>query len=116
MKSLFVAVLLTLSSQAHALTSCVNADGTFSLNIYNSVPIKLLVTDTTVSAAPFSYTCEKTQISNDEEILVGYGCVGGTIGKSMKVAAYINVTKGIGNYVDLIDARGDKSGLTCTVK
>lgn len=115
MKSLIIALLLSVSANASAFTACENAEGSFSVSIYETNPAEVLVLDKSVSVVPLAYLCEKSTLTNDGDKLAVYGCVGGGMNEDKKIAVYVNESKGVASVQDLDNDGNDRSNLKCEI-
>lgn len=115
MKHLVIAILLSVTANANAFTGCENADGSFTVGIYETSPVKVLIMDKNVSVAPLAYLCSKSTLTNNGDKLAAYGCTGGGMGDDKKIAVYVNESKGIANFQDLDNEDNDKSNLACEI-
>ena len=115
MKYLLMASMFVLSAKAMAYTTCASSDEAFKLFITESKLVQLLVLDKSVSPAPLSYVCEKSSMTDNQEQLAAYACLGGGFGEEKPVAVYVNESQGLANFQDLSDESKDKSDLNCEI-
>lgn len=106
------------ASQAMSFVSCYSSnskDKPFTASFYETNNIKALVIDQNVSKVPFSYTCEKEELTIDEEKLVAYSCLGGSMFSDEEEAftLYVNQSLKEANYYNRTMPSLARENLTC---
>lgn len=112
MKQIAIALLLSVAANAHALTNCSNAKGTFSFDIFETAPTTITVTDKSAFSGPAQYLCNTINVPDTHKVTL-YRC---SDNNHKEIAIIVNETLKAAQYQDLSNENNEQGNLTCVTR